>query len=113
MGKHYKLFTFALLDLYLNAAAQCGVVVRHLDEENIESVQLNTARIVTGAMHGTRIAKLYEEIGWHTSSNRGEHYKLVLIYKLVNKLAPYPLCSMIPATPDTNTSPDNTRQKFD
>ena len=60
------------------------------EEEKLESVQLNAARIVTGAVHGTSIAKLYEEIGWHTLSKRREISKLILTYKVMNKLAPDP-----------------------
>ena len=36
------------------------------DEEKLESIQLDAARIITGAMYGTSIAKLYEETGWLT-----------------------------------------------
>ena len=49
IGKYWKLFTFALLDLYLNTVAQCGVVVQHLDEQKLESIQLNAALIVMHA----------------------------------------------------------------
>ena len=73
------------------------------DEAKLESVQLNAARIVTGAMHGTSNAKLYEELGWHTLAKRRDFSKLILMYKLANKLAPDNLCSVIPTVPNTST----------
>ena len=65
------------------------------DEDRLESIQLNAARIVTGAMPGTSNAKLYEELGWLTLSDRRIASKLTLMYKLVNKLVPNSICSII------------------
>ena len=80
------------------------------DEEKLEHVQLSAARIVTGAMQGTSNAKLYEEIGWLSLAERRKVSKLTLMYKLVNKLVPESLCSIIPDPTDTPTY--NTRQEF-
>ena len=82
-----------------------------VDEAKLENIQLNAARIVTGAMHGTSNAKLYEELGWHTLAKRRDLSKLTLMYKLVNKLAPENLCSILPTVP--NTSRYTTRQHCD
>ena len=82
------------------------------DEEKLECIQLNAARIVTGAMHGTSTAKIYEETGWLTLSKRREISKLTLMYKLVHNLVPDALCSILStASPDTGNY--TTRQQFD
>ena len=75
------------------------------DALKLEDVQITAARIVTGAMHGTNINKLYEETGWHTLAKRRESAKLTLMYKMVNKLVPESLCSLITSTevPSFNT----------
>ena len=68
------------------------------DVERLEGVQLTAARIVTGAMPGTTNAKLYEELGWQalvTTCSR-KNSKLTLMYKIVNKLVPNSLQSVIP-----------------
>ena len=83
------------------------------DEDKLESIQLNAARIVTGAMHGTSNAKLYEETGWLTLTKRREISNLTLMYKLVNKLAPDPLCSILSTASPTGTHTYTTRQQFD
>ena len=65
-------------------------------------------------MYGTSHAKLYEELGWHTLAKRREFSKLILMYKLVNKLAPHNLCAIIHGDLNQNTSSAYyTRQQFD
>ena len=53
------------------------------DEEKLENIQLNTARIITGAMYGTSTAKLYKETGWITLAKGREISNLALMYKIV------------------------------
>ena len=79
------------------------------DAKRLEDIQTNAARIVTGAMYGTSIEKLYEEVGWQTLAKRRELAKLTLMYKLVNKLLPEPVCSIITTT---ETPSFNTRRPF-
>ena len=75
-----------------------------LDANKLEDVQLSAARIVTGAMYGTSIEKLNEEVGWQSLAKRREATKLSLMYKIVNKLVPESLCSIITShTPSFNT----------
>ena len=78
----------------------------------LENVQLSAARIVTGAMHGTSIAKLYEETGWSTLAKRREISKLTLMYKLVNKLVPDSLCSIFLTASTAGNQTYQTRQQF-
>ena len=69
------------------------------NEELLESVQLSAARIVTGIMHNTSNATLYEETGWYTLARHRETTNLTLMYKLINKLTPEPLYSIVSGTP--------------
>ena len=48
------------------------------DAKRLEDIQLQAARIVTGAMYGTSIDKLYEEVGWQSLVQHRESAKLTL-----------------------------------
>jgi hypothetical protein len=66
-------------------------------EANIlENIQLRAARIISGAIRHTSHAKIYDELGWETLSQRRERHKLILYHKMVHNLAPEYLCSMLP-----------------
>ena len=67
-------------------------------DRDLESIQLAAARIITGAMSRTSHSKIYEETGWETLSERRRKQKLVLMFKIVNGLAPEYLCNLIPQT---------------
>ena len=47
----------------------------------IESVQYESARIVTGLRKGTSRVKLYGELGWDSLQNRRQKQKLILMFK--------------------------------
>lgn len=73
------------------------------DRDLLESIQLAAARVVTGAMSRTSHSKIYEETGWETLSERRRKQKLVLMFKIVNGLAPDYLCNLVPqAVSDRN-----------
>jgi hypothetical protein len=54
----------------------------------IESVQYESARVVTGAMRGTSRSRLSDELAWEDMNTRRSMHKLVLYYKIVNNLTP-------------------------
>ena len=56
------------------------------DLNDIEKVQLEAARIVSGTTKLVPLALLYEELGWIQLSSRRRKYKLVLFYKMQNGL---------------------------
>lgn len=58
------------------------------DHDNLENVQLEAARIVTGGKKRTSHDKLYRELGWLTLSVRRLISKLVKFYDIVNDNAP-------------------------
>ena len=47
----------------------------------IESVQYESARIVSGLRKGTSTVKLYGELGWDSLQNRRKKQKLILMFK--------------------------------
>ena len=58
------------------------------DSNFIEAVQLEGARIVTGAKRCTSHDNMYRELGWQTLSQRRQINKLVKMHAIVNKCAP-------------------------
>ena len=63
---------------------------------DIEKVQLEAARIVSGPTKLVSLALLYEELGWEQLSSRRRKYKLVLFYKMQNGLCPAYLTQLVP-----------------
>jgi hypothetical protein len=47
----------------------------------IESVQYESARIVSGLRKGTSRVKLYGELGWDSLQNRRKKQKLIIMFK--------------------------------
>ena len=62
----YKLFILALLDLYLNTLGQRSA----LFEKRLENIQIEAARIVTGATKLCSKSKLYDDTGWESLLDR-------------------------------------------
>ena len=58
------------------------------DQELLETVQLDAARICTGSLWNTNKAKLLQELGWVKLSKRRHYHKLVMFYKLKHCLVP-------------------------
>jgi hypothetical protein len=58
----------------------------------LESVQYESAKVVTGAIASTSAKSLHEELAWEELSIRRKNHKLSHFYKIVNKsTAPYSL----------------------
>jgi hypothetical protein len=55
---------------------------------NVEKLQLDAARIVTGLPIFTKTDKLYSETGWTTLSSRRHNRKLQLFYNIKNERIP-------------------------
>ena len=66
------------------------------DSDQLEAIQLDMARIVTGARRGTSHARLYDETNWQTLAKRRESIKLKNFVKIVNNEAPPYLTSLLP-----------------
>jgi hypothetical protein len=71
---------------------------------DIEAIQIEAARIVTGATKLCSIAKLYNDVKWDTLSNRRRKHKLILFYKMKQNLTPSYLTDLIPIPHDNRYS---------
>ena len=60
----------------------------HFDQTEIEKVQLEAGRIVSGTTQLVFLASLYNELGWEELSARRRKHKHVLFYKMINRLSP-------------------------
>ena len=52
----------------------------------LESVQYESAKVVTDALRGTGGQRLLEELAWEDLKTRRSIHKLVLFFKIVNNL---------------------------
>jgi hypothetical protein len=68
-----------------------------INEANIlENVQVEAARTVTGLPKYCSIAFLYSEVSWNNLQSRRKIKKLILMYKIVNNIAPSYLTDLLP-----------------
>ena len=75
-------------------------------KDELESIQLEAARIVTGATKLVSHDKLYQEIGWLPLAKRRYIHQLILFYKIINGLTPKYILSIVPSRnpgPQPNT----------
>lgn len=64
----------------------------------LEKIQYEAARIVTGATRLVSINSLFIETGWESLSSRRKKHKLLLFYKMKNNLSPDYLSVLVPPT---------------
>ena len=64
--------------------------------QKLESVQYHSALVITGAIRGTSIEKLYNELGLETFEKRIWYRKLCCFYKVYKKHSPNYLFNIIP-----------------
>ena len=62
---------------------------------NVESIQYEAARIVTGAWKSTSIEKLYKNLGWESLSDRRTLRKLYLLFETMENNFPLYLVNLI------------------
>ena len=65
------------------------------EKDQIEKIQNECARIVTGATKLVSIEALLTETGWETLADRRHKHSLILFYKMYNNLTPDFLSSLI------------------
>ncbi|MCG8116730.1 MAG: reverse transcriptase domain-containing protein, partial [Candidatus Thiodiazotropha endolucinida] len=70
----------------------------------LEKIQHEAARIVTGATKLVSIHSLLCDLGWESLEARRQNHKLVLYYKMQNSLTPEYLSSLVPVTVGSTTS---------
>lgn len=66
------------------------------EKHELDMIQNEAARIVTGATKLCSLEKLYDDLGWESLSTRRSNHKLVFIYKIRNSLCPTYLNTLIP-----------------
>ncbi len=66
-------------------------------KNDIEAVQHEAARIVTGATKLCGLANLYTELKWESLEQRRKKHKLIQLYKIKHNLTPAYLTELIPA----------------
>ena len=91
---------------------QFGTIVTNKKEKNLEKIQLEAARIVTGTTRSVTLSNRYRETGWLTLSDRRLYQKLVLMYKIKNCMVPNYLLALFPRI-DANTVHNNLRNRND
>ena len=62
----------------------------------IEKIQLEAGRIVTGATKLVEIDEVYKELGWLKLSERRDLHKLFLFFKMNHGLSPLYLSNLLP-----------------
>ena len=82
------------------------------EKNELEKIQNEAARIVTGTTKLVSIRALYQKIKWDTLEERRRKHKLALFYKMVNRLSPPYLLSLIPL-PVNRVSSYNQRNSND
>ena len=68
------------------------------DKDELDKIQTECARIVTGCTRLVSLRLLKIESGWEDLSSRREKHKLLLFFKMKNGLAPDYLSDLVPQT---------------
>ena len=64
----------------------------------MEQINIEAARIITGATKLCSIQLLYEETGWETLLHRRKKHRLTLFFKMFHGLAPDYLSNLVPSS---------------
>lgn len=86
--------TFIRPSLEYASPVWCNLDQQMVDK--LERLNLDAARIITGAIRGTRHELLYRESGLETLTARRQRTRLVLIHKMINGTAPTYMCNLLP-----------------
>ena len=65
-------------------------------KKQLYAVQIEAARIITGATKLCSIEKLLSDLGWESLQNRRNKHKLIIFYKIINGLTPNYLLDLVP-----------------
>ena len=76
----------------------------HQEKQDIEKIQIEAARTVTGTTTLVSIYSLYEETCCETLETRRKNPKLTLFFKMINDLSPQYLSDIVPATNDSSSN---------
>ena len=71
------------------------------EKENVEKIQIEAGRVVTGATKSCSRAKILQETGWDSLEKRRYKHRMVTFYKMVNNLSPPYLQNLVPPPPES------------
>ena len=71
------------------------------EKQEIEKVQVEAARIVTGTTKLISLNLLYIEAGWDSLEKGRKYHKLTLFYKMINNIFPSYLSDLVPQSVNT------------
>ena len=105
LDKIYNTFILPCLEYACELWDGCSLA----DQNKLEKIHNQAARIVTGLPLFASIDSLYTETGWVSLKERREKRKLCMFYKIHNNLAPNSISNLIPQQV-RETTPYNLRQ---
>ena len=107
--KTYLAFIRPLLEYSCEVWDNCS----QTDNDRLEQLQLEAARIVTGLTAYSSRDSLYQKTGWKKLSNRRERKKLCLMYNMYHGHAPSYLCDLLtPLVRDITKYPVRNRNDY-
>ena len=79
-------------------------------QSELEFIQMQVARIVTGAKrHTSHTLFIYEETGWTTLNERRRLHKRIRMHHIVHKISPKYLTDLLPASRSARVTRQTTR----
>ena len=78
-----------------NSQINLGTTLSSLMEK-VEKIQYQAATAITGTWQGSNRAKLYEELGWESLSDRRWCRRVLQIFKIKNQMTPSSLSDKLP-----------------
>ena len=100
---HFTLDRRSLETIYLSfirpLLGYCDLIFDNLtnfEHNELDKIQNEAARIVTGTTKLTSIENLYTDTGWQPLGNRRNIHKLILMYKILYSQAPSYMYSLLP-----------------
>ena len=75
-----------------------GITVAIKKKRTRNKIQIEAARIASGATKLISIQNLYNEIGWEILEKRRINHRPILFYKMYNNLTPEYLSSLVPSS---------------
>jgi len=94
--KSLEVFYFSFIRPILECVDVVWDNLTQSEEDDLEKIQLESARIICGATRLVSINNLYSETGIEPLSIRRRTHRLILFYKMYHGLAPRYLTSLIP-----------------
>lgn len=82
------------------------------DSSNLERLQLDVARTISGARKGTSTDSIYSELNWQSLERRREGIKMRSFSKIVDKSLPNYLCDILPGTVGRSLRNSNNIKSF-